>query len=142
MLIELQTALTCLASFPHAMDQDERLQYFSWSGCLIVGIVYSFFLFFDEVPKDHREIFSKRNKRSLTQILKIHTAFVTLLLCALRICSYVVRYLPFWMTHEIDLGEGYFSIADVIFVIGAMALFAYEREWLVIAMDGSESVQE
>lgn len=142
MMIELLAALTCLASFSHAMDQDERLQYFSWSGYLIVGIVYSFFLFFDEVPKDNRVIFSKRNKRSLTQILTIHAAFVVLLLCALRTCSYVVRYLPFWMTHEIDLGEGYVSIADLIFGIGALALFAYERQWLVVAMDGSESVQE
>jgi len=142
MLIELQAALTHLAGIPNTMDQDERLQYFSLSGYLIVGLVYSVILFFYEVSEDNLVIFSKRNKRSLTQILTIHAAFITLLLCALRICSYVVRYLPFWMTNEFDLGEGYMSIAEIIFLIGALALFAYEHQWLIITEDGSESVQE
>jgi len=142
MLIELQAAITCLASFSHAIDQNERFHYLSWSSYLIVGIVYSFCIFFDEVPKDHRVIFSKRNKRSLTQILTIHAAFVVLLLSALRICSYVFRYLPFWMTRAYDLGEGYMSVADFIFIIGAVALLAYEKLLLVIATEESESVQE
>jgi hypothetical protein len=142
MLIELQAAHTYLASFRHAIDQDEMLQYFSWLGYLIVGIVYSFFVFFDEVPKDARAIFSKRNKRSLIQILTIHATFVVLLLCSLRICSYVIQYLPYWISHEIDLMDGHMSIADLIFMIGVGALALYERECLVIGTDGSESVQE
>ena len=142
MLIELQAALTCLASIPHAMNHDEMLHSPSWSENFIVGLVYSVILFFYEVSEDNLIIFSKRNKRSLTQILTIHAAFITLLLCALRTCSYMIRYLPFWMTHEFDLGEGYMSIAEIIFLIGALALFAYEHQWLIITEDGSESVQE
>jgi hypothetical protein len=46
------------------------------------------------------------------------------------------------MTDEFDLGEGDMSIAEIIFLIGALALFAYEHQWLIIAADGSESVQE
>jgi hypothetical protein len=142
MLIELQAALNYLASFSRAMDQDEKLQYFSWSVYLIIGLVYSVILFFYVVSEDNLVIFSKLNKRSLTQILTIHTAFVTLLLCALRICSYTIQYLPFWITREFDLGEGNMSIADFIFFILALALLAFERQWLVIATDGSESAQE
>jgi len=142
MLIELQAALIYLANYPHAMDQDEKLQYFSWSVYLIIGLIYSVILFFYVMSEDNLVIFSKRNKRSLSQILIIHTAFVTLLLCTLRICSYTVRYLPFWITCEFDLGEGNMSIADFIVFLLALALLAYERQLLVIPTDESESVQK
>jgi len=146
MLIELQVALFLFAGFPETSNQDERLQYISWWGYLIVGIVYSIILFFDEIPKDRREIFSNRNKRSLAQILAIHASFVALVLCALRATSFLVRYLPLWMTYEIDLGEGYESIADMIagiaFFIGAAALAACERLSIIHTTDGSESAQE
>jgi hypothetical protein len=50
------------------------------------------------------------------------------------------------MTYEIDLGEGYESIADMIagiaFFIGAAALAACERLSIIHTTDGSESAQE
>jgi hypothetical protein len=46
------------------------------------------------------------------------------------------------MTNEFDLGEGYMSIAEFIFFIGALALLAYEHQCLIITEDGSENTQE
>jgi hypothetical protein len=54
----------------------------------------------------------------------------------------MIRYLPFWMTDEFDLGEGNMSIAEIISLIGALALLAYEHQWLIITEDESENVQE
>jgi hypothetical protein len=100
------------------------------------------FIFFDEIPREKREIFSKQNKMSVTQILLIHFSFVALLFLVLQAWSHALLYLPSWLTDVHDLGEGYTSIADLLFFIGALLLIAGEKAWLTRGISESENVQE
>jgi len=108
----------------------ERLLYFSWWGDLIIGLLYSMFVFSKEVSEDRPSIFSKQNKRSPTQILLIHGSFLTLLFLVAHTFAHIAGYLPHWITDEYDMGDGYLSVANVLFFIGAALLAAYEKHVL------------
>jgi hypothetical protein len=97
---------------------------------------------FDEVPKEKREIFTKLNKMSLTQVLLIHISFVALLFLGLRVSSHLVPYLPPWMTNVHDFGDAYTSGADLLVFFGVLLLFVCEKIWLQSGMTESESPQE
>jgi uncharacterized protein with PQ loop repeat len=142
MFIDLHAVLLCFEGLPGEVDWADLLQYSSWSGYLVIGILYSLLLFFGEIPKAKRAIFSKQNKMNLTQILLIHISFLALLFLAFRVSSHVVRYLPPWITNAYDLGEGKMSIANLLFLIGALLLGACERIWLLSGVTESESVEK
>ena len=127
------------AFFPHVVDPLEQLQFSSWPSCLLIGIFYSMFIFFEEIPPEDRTIFSERNKRSPTQILLIHISFLAFLFCVLRACAHFAGYLPHWITDGYDLGEGPLSVANVLFFIVGAALAAYEKHVLFLEIRKSQS---
>ncbi len=124
MLIELYPAF-----FPKVVDPNMQFQFSSWRGCLLIGLLYSAFIFFEEIPEDWT-IFSERNKRSSTQILLIHISFLAFLFCVLRARAHFAGYLPHWITDGYDMGEGPLSVANVLFFIGGAMLAVYEKHVL------------
>lgn len=127
MLIELRAALASFVKPLEIIDPREQLQYFSWYGYALFGVLYSMIVFFDEIPEKQRVIFSKQNKRSSTEVLFIHILFLASLFCAFLACARLIRYLPVWMTNEYDLGDGYISVADGLVFIGAAVAAACEK---------------
>jgi hypothetical protein len=99
-------------------------------------------IFFDEIPEAKREIFSQRNKMSLTQILLIHISFLALLFLALGSYSHILHFLPASITNSHDLGDAYTSVADLIFFFGAILLLAWEKAWLSSRMTQSENAEK
>jgi hypothetical protein len=108
----------------------EQVQHFSWWVYLIVGFLYSMFVFSKEFPEDRPSIFSKQNKRSPVQTLLMHSSFLALLYLVARVFAHFAGYFPHWITSEYDMGEGPLSVADVLFFIGAALLAAYEKRVL------------
>jgi hypothetical protein len=113
------------------MDPREELQYFSWWGYALVALAYSSLVFSGEGSSEGRRIFSKQNVRSLSQILIAHCAYMTILLCLLRISSYVVLLLPYWMTDTFGRRTRT-SIADLVFFGAALVMIHIERRWLYL----------
>jgi hypothetical protein len=97
MSIELHIA-AAFANLAPIIDPEEGLQYPSWLGYAVMVFFYNVVVFFDEIPKNRRVIFSKQNLRSPTEILLIHISLLAVLLCALQAGPHVARYLPHWMT--------------------------------------------
>jgi hypothetical protein len=107
----------------------EQLQYIPWwAGYLIIGLLYSVFVFLSE--EDRPSIFSRQNKRSRTQILLIHISFLGLLFLVMRTFAHIAGYLPHWFTDEYDMGEGGLSVANLLSFIGAALLAGYEKHVL------------
>jgi hypothetical protein len=142
MMIAPHVVHSSFASLAQVLYPEERLFPLSWSTYLGFGIFYSVLMFFDEIPREKREIFSKRNKMSLTQVLLIHISFLALLFLGLRVSSRLVPYLPPWMANVHDLGDAYTSGADLIVFFGVLLLFVCEKIWLQSGTTESESPQE
>ena len=142
MSIELHIA-PAFANLAQIINPEEGLQYPSWLGYAVIAFFCSVVVFFDEIPKDRRVIFSKQNNRSPTQILLIHISLLAVLLCAIRVGPHVVQYLPHWMTKEFDnLEGGQTSIAQLLFVVGAMLMAGCEKLFLEATGSGSISNSE
>jgi hypothetical protein len=127
---------------PRNIDPSEDLQYFSWWGYAFVAAAYSALVFSGELSKDGPLIFSRRNARVLSQILLIHVAFLIILLCFLRISSYIVPSLPYWMTDTFRARRTRVSIADIIFFLAAMVMLFIERRKLYVESAPSASDSE
>jgi hypothetical protein len=119
------------ASIPRNIDPQEVLRYFNWLGFTALVLFYSAFVFRGELSGDGPLIFSKRNARSVLQVLILHFSFIVILLLVVRVSNQLVPILPYWMTDTFPLGRGARgSVADLEFVaIAAVAAFI-ERKWL------------
>lgn len=108
----------------------EQIQYFPWLGYLIIGLLYSVFVFFNESSEDRPSIWSGQNKRSPIQLLLIHCSFLGLIFLVMGMFAHIAAYLPSWATVEYDMVEGYCSVANLLFFIGVALLAAYEKNVL------------
>jgi hypothetical protein len=134
---------SAFANLAQIIDPEEGLQYPSWLGYAVIVFFYSVVVFFDEIPKGRRAIFSEQNKRSPTRVLLIHISLLAVLFCALRAGPYVARYLPHWMTNEFDnLEGGHTSIARLLFFAGAMLIAGCEKLFLETTGSGSTQISE
>jgi hypothetical protein len=104
-----------------------RLHYFSWPWYAMVVALYSLFVFFDEIPKDRRVIFSKGSRWRPIQVMALHLGFLAVLVCGLQACAPVAHYLPEWMTHEFDDLEGYLSVAGCLVFVGIASIAGAEK---------------
>jgi len=138
MLAGCHADLSFLACFLQATYPGEDFQYPIWWGNSLIAILYTTLMFFDEIPEDKREIFSRYNKMGLPQVLIIHVSFLALLFVYLHVAMRVEQRLPPWMTRRMDFGDGYTSIADSIVFFGALLLFVWEKLWLVSRLDVPE----
>ncbi|HEV2486322.1 MAG TPA: hypothetical protein VGT08_12390 [Terracidiphilus sp.] len=125
------------------IDPDEQLQYFSWLGFVLLGAVYTAFVFGGELSRDGPLIFSRQNARSVSEILLIHGTFLTILFCLLRFANLTVARLPYWMTDTFKAGRGTrASIAELIFVLACAAMFFVERRRLFVPSEADVSAPE
>lgn len=118
---------------PQGIDPQEILQYFSCWAYLLVAAAYSALVFSGELSKDGPVIFSNQNARSVPQVALAHGAFLIVLLCFLRLASFIVSALPNWMTNTFNAGRrGGFSIADFLFVAVSSIMVLIERKRLCV----------
>jgi hypothetical protein len=115
------------------IDPQEGLRYFSWLGFAALALLYSAFVFTSQLSKDGPLIFSRRNVRSLLQILTLHCGFIIILLLLLRISNQIVPILSYRMTDTFKAGRGArLSIADLVFAAIAAVLAFIERAWIYV----------
>jgi hypothetical protein len=119
---------------------DEILRYFSWPVFAIIVAVYTVVVFLAELAKDGPFIFSRNNARTKSQILYAHGMFLVILLCGYRICPYIVRTLPFWMTDTFVRHGSRTSFADLVFCLAGSGLALLERKWLYRSLAGTGPV--
>ncbi len=113
------------------IDPDEALRYFSWSMVAVIAVVYTVFVFWLELAKDGPFILSRKNARSRLQVFLAHALFLTILICAYRICTYMVPIFPFWMTDTFRLRHSNrASFVDILLFLAALAMAYFERKWL------------
>jgi hypothetical protein len=118
---------------PQNIDPREELRYFNWLAFAALAFFYSVFVFTGRISKDGLRIFSKRNARTVLQILVLHSSFIVILLLLLRISNQVVPVLPYWMTDTFKAGRGArLSVADLMFVAIAGVLGFIEQIWLYV----------
>ena len=103
--------------------------YFSWLWFAIVGVIYSAVVFTGEMSKDGPLIFSKRNAKSLSEIIRIHLAFLFFILALLWFTIRIMPFMPNWMSEKIRRGLTYY---DVFFVLAMIGLSLIERRWLFV----------
>lgn len=125
------------------IDPDEALRYFSWTRFAVVAVIYTAFVFWQELAKDGPFICSLKNARSKPQVLQAHAAFLMILLCGYRICTGIVPALPFWMTDTFRLRRSArASLADILSCLVALGMAYFERKWLYrerqVIHEGSE----
>jgi hypothetical protein len=119
------------------IDPQEVLQYFSWLAYALVAAAYTAVVFGGELSKEGPRIFSKRNARSVSQVIAAHSACLTILLCFLRLASYIVLTLPHWMTNTLE-GEGgrsdrsRITIADLLFLLASIVMAQIEQKRLFV----------
>jgi hypothetical protein len=114
-------------SIPQNIDPREDLRYFSWIFFVFVSLAYSAFVFTGELSKDGPLIFSKRNARSIREVIAGHFAFLAILYCLMRIFIFIVPSLPYWITDTFNVGKGArVSLADIVFTALA-ALLVYKE---------------
>ena len=101
-------------------------------GYALLAAVYSTFVFTGEASKDGPLIFSKRNARSIFQVLLMHGAYLVSLLCILQIASGVVPRLPFWMTDTFAVRGSRVSFADILFALVCAVMCFIERRKLYV----------
>lgn len=119
------------------IDPREDLRYFSWVYFALFSLAYSAFVFSSELSKDGPLIFSKRNARTTSEVLASHCAFLIILFCSMRVFTFVVPDLPYWMTDTFNAGKGArLSIADTVFIALSAVMVYFERRWLVRRNDG------
>jgi hypothetical protein len=127
-------------SMVQGIDSQEDLQYFSWWAYFLVAAAYSAFVFSGELSKDGPVIFSKENARSVPQVAVAHGAFLIVLLCFLRLTSYIVPALPNWMTDTFNAGRrGRISIADILFVVASSIMVLIERKQLYVQCENDSA---
>ena len=120
--------LTCAVQGIYA-DGDFQF-YLSWSGYAIVGGLYSVIVLIDEIPKCRRVFSTEQSNKTCIDVLLIHSLFLAVLFWGIREAPRFALYLPPWMTKTRDMGDGYCSIAECLFCLGAVLLAAIERIWL------------
>jgi hypothetical protein len=126
-------------AFSPNIDPREVLQYFSWWAYLVVALIYSAFVFRDEVSKEDRQVFDKQNLVYLPNVLLVHVAFIATLFALLRIIPYILPALPYWMTNVFKPGRSLSaSIADILVVLIGV-LMAYLERRRIYAESASDS---
>ncbi len=119
-------------ALPRNIDPQETLRYFSWAIFIGACLIYSAFVFSGELSKDGPLFFSKRNKRTTSQVLGLHSTFLIALFCLMQVSALIVPALPFWLTDTLAARGARFSLADVGFVLIAAVLVYIERRWLFL----------
>lgn len=119
-------------ALPRNIDPKETLRYFSWAIFIGACLIYSAFVFSGELSKDGPLFFSKRNERTTSQVLGLHSAFLIALFCLMQVSALIVPTLPFRLTDTSAARGARFSLADVGFVLIAAVLVYFERRWLFI----------
>ena len=130
---------------PHGTDPQELLQYFSGPVYALVAAGFSAFVFSGELSKDGPRIFSKQNARTVSQIIALHAAYLTMFLCLLRLASYIVLTVPLWMTNTFNGGRHLrLSIFDLLFAAVWVILALIERKHLYVQseIDPAESDED
>ena len=120
-------------SISPGIDPQEILQYFSGPVYALVAAGFSAFVFRGELSKDGPRIFSKQNARTVSQIIAVHAAYLTMFLCLLRLASYIVLTVPRWMTNTFDGGRHLrLSIIDLLFIAVSVTVALIERKHLYV----------
>jgi hypothetical protein len=113
------------------IDPDEALRYFSWNVFAIVALVFTGFVFWQELAKNGPFIFSHKNTRSKLQVLLAHAIFLMILLYGYRIVINVIPRLPFWMTDTFQIRYSTrASFADMLLFLAVLGMAYFERKWL------------
>ena len=108
-------------------DPAQSLRYFSWALFAVIAVVYSAFVFWLELAKDGPFIFSRNNVRTRSQVLLAHAMFLTILLCCYRICTYMIRTVPFWMTDTLRLtSRTKTSFAEIVLSLAALGVAYFD----------------
>ena len=116
----------CLALF-------DPLQYFSWGVYLCAATIYSALVFQSELSRENGpHIFSKRNARSLSQIIVAHLAFLSTLLGLIWIASYIYPILPKWIIDTFVSRGSSYSALDIVIIIAMIIMQYLERQWLFV----------
>jgi hypothetical protein len=128
-------------SISQGIDPQEVLQYFSWIAYVLIAAAYSAFVFSGELSRDGPLIFSKQNTRSAPQVIAVHLAYLTILLCLLRLASYIVLTLPHWMTDTFSGGRrnSRISIADLSFFALSATIALIERKRLYVQSESDSA---
>lgn len=110
------------------MDWDS-LSSFSWFWVAAYCVICSAFVFRGEMSKDGPLIFSKKNVRSVRQVLIAHLMFLTILLALYRVAIATYLYMPNWMSERASRTGSWY---DIFFLIAVLLFAQIERKWLFL----------
>jgi hypothetical protein len=80
-------------------------------------------------------IFSKRNARSLAEIVSIHAVFLTILLWLIQFADYIEPSLPEWATDPIGSGSRRLSVLEIVLILTMVGVHFIERRWLYVEIE-------
>jgi hypothetical protein len=103
--------------------------FYQWPTFAILAIIYSALVATGEISKEGPLIFSKRNSRTLSEILGAHLLFLTILLVAWKVAFYLDPHLADWMTGYIGRGGSAFNM---FFIVVMLVMSSLERRWLYV----------
>lgn len=83
------------------IDPEEMLQYVAPWVYFIVALAYNGLVFRNEFSPKSTSAFSEGNP--VFRILAVDTCFLVIVLCLIRVASFVVVHLPRWMTNTLKL---------------------------------------
>ena len=123
----LSAPLFAFAEIIRTIDPDERLQYFSWWAYVAIGVAYTGLVFKNEFGVGGQSIFAGGRGYSRFKVVGVHACFLAAVMSVIRAASFLVFYLPNWMTNAFDAGRNTrvpTSVADLCLVI-AISIFAF-----------------
>jgi hypothetical protein len=124
----------------------DPMQSFSWWIFLGAALLFTAFAFSGILWKDGPFVFSKRNAKPISSVLKIHAEFLTVLLGLMWAVPFIYPTLPSWLTDTFVVRGATVSTVDILFVVamGMMHLIErrriYEEVETEISVGGSHSI--
>jgi O-antigen/teichoic acid export membrane protein len=116
-----------------AIDSDEVLQYFTWWAYVLAALAYTGLVFKNELTRRGPSVFSDENENTTFRIVVVHVCYLAILICLIRIASFVISYLPAWATGTFNIGRRSrmpASLADLCLLIGISVIALSEHRRL------------
>jgi hypothetical protein len=108
------------------------LEAFSWVRYAVIATLYTGLALFTRTSFDPREIFSRKNARSVESVLLIHGQFLMGILAVLLLAARVFPHMPGWLTD--NTFSHHRSALDTLFIAGLVGATMVERKLLFITV--------
>ena len=108
----------------------------AWLKYLLVGIAYTFFVFWLSLEEDQAQILSKRNVTPRSTIIVVHLLYLALIFSFMPFIPRIKGALPDWMTvRHGRMG----SIFGVMLLLAALILRIIERHFIYVEAETESS---